>query len=1772
MNSYKQLFSLLVLLIGIPVAPSALAQAQAPLGLANNFFVTGDYVVAGAYNMTTSFQPINGVSYAVGTIRVPDTDSKGFANNGIQGPTKVPTGAQVVAALLYWQAVEKVGAAGSGQNGFFRPVFTGGPAAPGYPIVGTNISGSNTVSWSSGGCSGGSTGKMLKTYRADVAGGMPVDANGNTSANGTYEVRLPSVGNSTPLTLGATLVIIYRLPAGAGGPKAPLNAIVIYDGDYSQSNAQLTMTQPVKGFYDADQSTVTRLTHIVGGGQSNKFQTVFLGNGANASTTLPFLYGTKSPAFPGYYGTWDNPTWLLPSGTSPINADSPLATTKVVPSMSNSGCVSWGAVIMSTTVKNTDEDGILNSWKSAHGYCDYLTNSACTGSQDLGWIPLPGATVGQKDIFLQYDYMCTKINGPPQDDGLNGADNSCKVGDNINYSFDPRLAVDPLDNKNAVQKVVETFNDHNVNFGGKPLVLHAVPGNAILETSTYGPYPSIVPATCSDTDLTCPFPNQPGTVGFREGLAYIKNQTIEPSTGLLGCDPATDPNPCVAVFHHGKKDSYHYALFSHGVGLPNWFLADGSLLTIKQTTATTVTFTTKSAHGISRILQSPTGATATDSQCQFGRVTVIFAISNPNLNGTFCAKNVTSTTFQITANGSAGANYTSITDPNLAVADGNVTSMSGYSEVGGQNSVISLGYGGWALPQNYNPPSEGNKWNVKAGTFMHELGHTLGLTHGGTFYNSYNPQTTPANNNYTPTFEVNCKPNVQSIMSYVFQFDLLQAQGPANQAPKKVLDFSEDPQSGAVINSLTENSPQPAGYLFGLTYPKTSWFQLTNNPLAAASAHCDGTPKGANESYAYNNDAVGNFFWSDATGHDINFNGNPSDPTMHAHNEWDGTSAGNGAGLSPGIDLQQVSVAGTVSTIGPGGEAGGFKPAGGGGGFKPAGGGGGLHPAGGGGGFKPAGGGGGFKPAGGGGLKAEINHGQANSYARPPQNLFIQEEEVSSRKIDLSWFAPSFGTAVQYKVYRSDAGGPFNLLPSGTVPGSQTSYQDTVACNPGGYQYKVTAVVNNDLGQLLESTPSNTVPAAGEPLLTGCYVITNFSSSGSGVQGSIIPVSWTLTDDFYSTPPADWSTATPGHAVTNKNANTLVANGPLPGNCTASGPTTILSNGVATAISGASTLNSNNGVFTFNWDSDAFCAGSYTFTLTLDSGQGQSTTTPVQLSIDIGDTDSTPHIDTLSVPDTTVDVLYNAPLSSHGGVGTVTWSVTSGSLPPNISLTTAGVLKGTAVVPASAPINFTSQNYNFTVTATDSTTPTPNTGSETFNLRLITPVSLSRLDYSTGPKPQGVITADFNKDGKADLAIANSGDDTVSILLGNGDGTFTALAPLVAGGSQPWSLVAGDFNNDGSIDLAVTNFNSANSSTVSIFLGVGDGTFASAVNYPVGNGPFSIVSGDFNGDGVIDLAVGNQNGATVSILLGNGDGTFSQPNPAYAVGTTDLADIVAGDFDGDGNLDLAITSPSNDTVAVALGNGDGTFDPAVTYSTGNSGDHPIAVTAVDLNGDSKIDLAVTNLNVNTVAILLGNGDGTFAPKVIYIADNSPFPGGPVAMTSGDFDGDGKVDLAITTQHFNTVSLLLGNGNGTFQNPLEFSTAGVISNNDYNAGAAAGDFNGDGRADFAVANYTLGSVSILQHLPQPPTNLAAANVTANQVPLTWTASTTGPVVNYNVYRAGNAAGPYSLQGSSLGTNFTDSTVTTGNTYYYYVTTVTALSPESVKSNVVSVTTP
>ena len=253
-------------------------------------------------------------------------------------------------------------------------------------------------------------------------------------------------------------------------------------------------------------------------------------------------------------------------------------------------------------------------------------------------------------------------------------------------------------------------------------------------------------------------------------------------------------------------------------------------------------------------------------------------------------------------------------------------------------------------------------------------------------------------------------------------------------------------------------------------------------------------------------------------------------------------------------------------------------------------------------------------------------------------------------------------------------------------------------------------------------------------------------------------------------------------------------------------------------------------------------------------------------------------------------------------------------------------------------------------------------GAGTYGLTATSSPATSPLQpIGAGHRPESVVSGDFNGDGHLDLAVANSEDNTVSVLLGNGDGTF---APQVtyAVGSGPSSIVAGDFTGDGHLDLAVaTSNNEDGSGEVSVLLGNGDGTFAPQVTYAVGSGPYAIVAGDFTGDGHLDLAVANQYDDTVSVLLGNGDGTF-QPQVTYAVGSVPYA-IVAGDFTGDGHLDLAVAGAGG--VSVLLGNGDGTFAPQVTYAVGS---YSTGIVAGDFNGDGHLDLAVAAIDYS--------GDGT----------------------------------------------------------------------------------------------------------------------------------------------------------------------------------------------------
>jgi len=333
--------------------------------------------------------------------------------------------------------------------------------------------------------------------------------------------------------------------------------------------------------------------------------------------------------------------------------------------------------------------------------------------------------------------------------------------------------------------------------------------------------------------------------------------------------------------------------------------------------------------------------------------------------------------------------------------------------------------------------------------------------------------------------------------------------------------------------------------------------------------------------------------------------------------------------------------------------------------------------------------------------------------------------------------------------------------------------------------------------------------------------------------------------------------------------------------------------------------------------------------------------------------------------------------------------------------------------------------------------------------------------YGVGKWPYFITSADFNNDGKLDLATANNGDNTASVLLGKGDGTFQPQRSFQAGAS-PVSVAAGDFRNNGNVDLAVANENClgppCTPGSVSVLLGNGDGTFQPHVDYPTGLEPVNLAVADLRGNGKLDLAVSNMGAGTVSILLGNGDGTFQSQVPYVTASSPQQA--VVGDFNQDGKLDLAILA--GQAVSILLGNGDGTFKTHVDYPGGG---YSIAVS--DFNGDGRLDLAIANGGLNAVSILLGNGDGTFQLPVVY-------PAGVEALSiaAADFNQDGKPDLA-TSGAGPFATILLGNGDGTFRRPIQYVAA-----DDFAQSFNVNDFNGDGSPDWAAADVDTNAIYVM----------------------------------------------------------------------------------------------
>jgi hypothetical protein len=985
-NHVLKFFARILALSSMMAAPANAADA---LKFFNHYFVTGDYAVGGVGLRGLG----DATGFASGIINIPD------ANPGPELNPPVPDGADIKAAFLYWQTVEKTKSALAGQNGFFN----------GHAIIGTVLGNPNApVSWSAGGCSGNSGGTTtLRTYRADVRPFLNTDpSTGAALGNGSYPVRLAdsgSNGGGTPLALGATLVLVFQSPS----PAAPLNAVVIYDGAFAPSTSSSSMTQTLQGFYDATRTpaaATAKLTQIVGNGQPNKLQVVSLNN-----QSLPSLY-PGLPPFPGFYnGSWDNPTWFPNQFGKAVNADDASAITQVVPNKTNSGCVSWGALVMSTVVQDSDNDGLLDIWETNQGYVDIATGQT---------VNLPGANPAQQDLFIQVDYMASHDNITSS--GALGHFHKLKRG--------------------AIDIVGDMLKAHGINlhvdcnncYPGDPYVIPSATGGNVIDESD----PHV---TCNDNPaasppLYCQFPGVPVT-SWKGGFTILKNQPLNYSTEAQ-CQANID---CIRRFQHGRNISYHYVLFGHALGLATtlWRITDGSLVSIVVDNASKATVTTASPHGLA----------------SGSRVTVSGAISSApvfgaafTLNGTYAPITVTSpTTFTFVVTNVPPGTFN---NPTLFVSFGLARSISGWSDYKGADTFVSFGLWPSDVPGDHLVGSV----NGQAGTLGHELGHTFGLRHGGG----------------DPT---NCKANYQSLMNYHFQirlipgFDNLPHADFSNQQLPNLNEgfLNEADGIGAAATQYRTRWFAPFNFIDQL---------LNAFGGRAAARHCDGTAitdgaqmvrvegplvPGAID-WNNNGSATDSGFAQDLNFNNTNFNSPPGmnvDPPFTGFNDW------------AHIDLRQIGARRGVFAFSADNWGTDNDGSGGTNGF----GGNGTDGSGGtdndGSGGTDNDGSGGTDNDGSGGLESDFD--QANTTVDAPLNLTAANV---SKTIVLNWAPPAFGQIRKYLIWRanitkvpmSPTNPPVNIGSVSTPIPPATTFTDPNVTNKATYLYFVTAQLGADSG------------------------------------------------------------------------------------------------------------------------------------------------------------------------------------------------------------------------------------------------------------------------------------------------------------------------------------------------------------------------------------------------------------------------------------------------------------------------------------------------------------------------------------------------------------------------------------------------------------------------------------------------------------------------------------------------------------------------------------
>ena len=334
---------------------------------------------------------------------------------------------------------------------------------------------------------------------------------------------------------------------------------------------------------------------------------------------------------------------------------------------------------------------------------------------------------------------------------------------------------------------------------------------------------------------------------------------------------------------------------------------------------------------------------------------------------------------------------------------------------------------------------------------------------------------------------------------------------------------------------------------------------------------------------------------------------------------------------------------------------------------------------------------------------------------------------------------------------------------------------------------------------------------------------------------------------------------------------------------------------------------------------------------------------------------------------------------------------------------------------------------------------------------------LDYRDYFLAGTPEAIAIADINKDGIPDAVVGTFGG--TQVLLGKGDGTFRT--PTTIAHTSVLALAVADFNNDGKPDIVATTL--TNGTQLTMQFGKGNGTFQAPTVLPIGCIDCYLAAADFNGDGNMDLAVAST--SIVNIYLGKGDGTFTSAGPGF--GAQFVTAAVAGDINLDGKPDLVVTDFGAATALVFVGKGDGTFTEA-SYPSGRS---PFQAVLADVNGDGLPDLAVAARDDGNVVVRLNQGGGVFGPSTAFQAGCSPFQGCSLeSLAAGDFNRDGKMDLA------SPGAVLLGNGDGTFQAPQHFHSGAVPSQ------VASADLNHDGFSDLIVGNSTATNMSVLLGTP------------------------------------------------------------------------------------------